>query len=285
MKPLLKWAGGKARLAPRIEEAFGVPCRGRHLEPFIGSGAVFLWRRAQGHVGEAILSDVNAKLVALHLATRDDPDGVIEELSRMPTTAGWESEYYRIRDEFNEGPFVGPAHAARFIWLNHAGFNGLYRENRSGGFNVPVGRYTEVHLPDEAEVRQVSRLFQGAEIRLCGFEETMAVACRGDQIYCDPPYVPLTQTAAFTAYSAGGFTMQHQKGLAVAAERAARRGAHVVISNHDLPVVREYLYSASSGFTVVDTPPVSRAISRNVQSRKPVFEVLASIGHPALRVA
>lgn len=285
MKPLLKWAGGKARLAPRIEEAFGVPCRGRHLEPFIGSGAVFLWRRAQGHVQDAILSDVNAKLVALHLAVRDDPDGVIHELSRMPTSPGWESEYYRVRDEFNEGPHVGPAHAARFIWLNHAGFNGLYRENRGGAFNVPVGRYTDVHLPSPADVHAVSKLLEGAEIRMCGFEDTIGLARRGDQIYCDPPYVPLTQTAAFTAYSAGGFTMQHQKVLAVAAERAARRGAHVIISNHDLPVVREYLYSASSGFEVVDTPPVSRAISRSVQSRKPVFEVLASIGRPTLRVA
>jgi DNA adenine methylase len=140
MKPVLKWAGGKARLAPQISVAFGEKCRGRYFEPFIGSGAVFLHRRAAGEVEDAVLADANGKLAAVHIVVRDHLDLLLEALDRMPKD-DYRDRYYEMRESYNRGPHQGPEHAARFIWLNRAGFNGLYRENKRGDFNVPVGRY------------------------------------------------------------------------------------------------------------------------------------------------
>ncbi len=284
MKPLLKWAGGKSRLAPLISEAFGAPCAGVYYEPFVGSASVFLARRARGEVAEAVLSDVNPKLVQLHAAVRDDVDGVLEALHALPGEDSWRERYYDVREAFNAGPHVGPLHAARFLWLNRTGFNGLYRENRGGAFNVPVGRYAQLRLPDEAHLRAISAMLAGVTLRTSSFEDIMAQAGRGDQVYCDPPYVPLTATAAFTAYAKVPFGMDAQRALANAAERAAFRGAKVVLSNHDLPLVRQELYKEASGFRVVASPLVARPISQKVHARKSIQEVVCAIG-PMLQVA
>lgn len=283
MKPLLKWAGGKHKLAGRIHDAFEGPCTGTYVEPFVGSGAVFFHRRMHGQVGEAVLADANDKLVAMHVAVRDAVDDVLEELGRLPVVE-YRDVYYEVREAFNAGPHVGPRHAARFLWLNRAGFNGLYRENRSGEYNVPVGRYAQVNMPDETAFRGVSGLLQGTELRVAGFDETVRRAGKGDQVYCDPPYVPLTQSADFTAYCKVPFGLREQQELAQEAQRAAFRGATVVLSNHDLPIVRAKLYSRANGFVVVETLPVGRAISRSVNSRKPILEVIARIG-PLRQVA
>ena len=184
MRPLLKWAGGKSRLAPLISEVFGERCRGRFVEPFLGSASVFLYRRAAGEIGEAVLADVNPKLVAMHMAVRDRVEEVVGELEGLPTRA-WEGRYYEVREAFNAGPHEGPLHAARLIWLNRAGFNGLYRENRSGAFNVPMGRYAELGVPGAEHLREVSGLLQGAELVAASFEEVMRRAGSGDQVYCD----------------------------------------------------------------------------------------------------
>lgn len=282
-KPLLKWAGGKSRLASQICDAFDSGCEGTFFEPFVGSAAVYLYRQSQGRVAEAVLSDVNPKLVALHRAVRDRVDDLLDELERLGTE-DYRERYYDIRTAFNEGPHEGPAHAARFIWLNRAGFNGLYRENKKGQFNVPVGRYKRLSIPSEEDFRRVSELLQPAELRVGGFEEIMKAAGRRDQVYCDPPYVPLNATAAFTSYAGGGFGLDAQQALAHAAMKAAFRGAQVVLSNHDLPLVRNELYKESCGFRHVARPMVGRAISRKVKSRKKIKEVIASIG-PLRQVA
>jgi DNA adenine methylase len=277
MRPLLKWAGGKSKLAAQISAAFDGPCRGVWVEPFLGSASVFLHRRARGEVSDAILSDANPKLVALHVAVRDQVDDVLAELAAMPTRA-WEPAYYDTREAFNAGPHAGPLHAARFIWLNRAGFNGLYRENRRGEFNVPIGRYAHLSPPGEAHLREVSELLQGVEIVSSGFADVMRRAGAGDQVYCDPPYVPLNATAAFTAYCKEPFGLDEQQALAQESMRAAFRGAQVVLSNHDLPIVRNELYPETSGFRHVARPQVGRAISREVHTRKAIAEVIASIG-------
>ena len=285
MKPVLKWAGGKAKLAVQISEAFGARCSGTYIEPFMGSGAVFLHRRSLGQVGNAILADVNPKLMAVHIALRDRVDDVLSELDELPRL-DWEASYYQIREYFNEGPWQGPRHAARFIWLNRAGYNGLYRENSGGKYNVPCGRYAKLHMPAPAAFRAVGKLLEGVELVATGFEEAMARAGRGDQVYCDPPYVPLSATANFTAYCKGPFGHREQQNLADAAFTAARRGALVVLSNHDLPVVREELYTYKRGFRYVGNPQVSRAISRKATHRGRVGEVIAAIGgRPVMLIA
>jgi len=277
MKPILKWAGGKARLAPRICAAFTGPCTGTYLEPFVGAGAVALYRLQRGEISNAVLSDVNHKLIAVHAAVRDHVDLVLEELERMPVE-DWKERYYEVRTAYNEGPFKGPAHAARFIWLNRAGFNGLYRENKKGGFNVPVGRYKRVALPSAEHFEAVSELLRGVELLPIDFRTALSKAGRGDQIYCDPPYVPLSATANFTAYCKAPFGMNEQVALAQTAHQAASRGAQVVLSNHDTPLVRDQIYRCEEGFRYVETPTVSRSISRKGTHRVAVSEVIAAIG-------
>ena len=275
MKPVLKWAGGKARLAPQIALAFGGRCEGTYYEPFVGSGAVYLHLKARGLVDRAVLSDANPKLVAVHAAVRDDVEGVLAELAALPDE-DWRDRYYEIRARYNAGPFDGPAHAARFLWLNRAGYNGLYRENRSGEFNVPCGKYSALRLPDATHFRRVSELLQDAELHTSSFAEVMARAGEGDHVYCDPPYVPLSATACFTGYCGAGFGLDQQRRLATSARKAAFKGATVVLSNHDLPVVRHQLYPESTGFRHVAKPRVARAISRGARGR--VDEVIAAIG-------
>ena len=275
-KPLLKWAGGKSRLAVDICEAFREPCSGTYFEPFVGSAAVFLDRRARRRIGKAVLSDVNSKLVETHRAVRDDVDGVIRALERIGT-ANWRERYYDVREAYNTGPWDGPDHAARFIWLNRACFNGLYRENRHGGFNVPIGSYTRLAIPEPAQFWEVSRLLQGVELVAGGFAAVLDRVRPGDQVYCDPPYVPLTATANFTGYSKEPFGPNEQMSLAQEAVRIGALGATVVLSNHDTPYVREHLYTDVAGFRV-SRIDVSRAISRDGASRRPVGEVIAAIG-------
>lgn len=277
MKPILKWAGGKARLAPQISDAFGEPCRGTYYEPFIGSAAVFLYRRATGEVKRAVLADLNHKLIEVHRAIRDDVDGVMRGLDALPK-ADWRDRYYEVREDYNAGPWRGTEHAARFIWLNRAGFNGLYRENRRGGFNVPVGRYAELKFPSYEAFSLVSHLLRGVDLVSASFEDVMREARDGDQVYCDPPYVPLSETANFVGYCGADFGMSEQKLLSDCARRAAMYGARVVLSNHDLPVVRHDLYPENLGFEHVAKPRVARAISRRAVSRKRVSEVIAAIG-------
>jgi DNA adenine methylase len=162
--------------------------------------------------------------------------------------------------------------------LNRGGFNGLYRENRHGGFNVPMGSYARITLPEPAAFWEVSRLLQGVEIVTAEFGDVLARAQEGDQVYCDPPYVPLSATANFTAYCKEPFGPSQQQDLADAAREAAARGVRVVLSNHDLPTVIDHLYAEARGFEHVARPRVARAISRNGADRKAVAEVIAAIG-------
>jgi DNA adenine methylase len=281
MKPILKWAGGKARLAPQIAEAFGEECAGTYFEPFVGSAAVYLHLRASGRVERAVLSDANDKLVAVHRAVRDDVEGLLDALRGMPSD-DWRDRYYEVRDAYNAGPFDGALHAARFVWLNRAGFNGLYRENRRGEFNVPCGSYASLKLPDPDHFRAVSALLRDAELRSAPFAAVLAAADEGDHVYCDPPYVPLSETACFTGYCSLPFGHAEQQELARAAKKAAFKGARVVLSNHDLPIVRNELYSPRKGFEHVARPRVARAISRGPRGSVP--EVIAAIG-PLRRTA
>jgi DNA adenine methylase len=274
---LLKWAGGKSRLAPLISSAFSGPCTGTYFEPFLGSAAVFLHRFAAGEVGAAVLSDANPKLTAFHIAVRDQVDDVVAKLAALPIE-DVRDRYYDVREAFNDGPHAGPRHAARLIWLNRTNFNGLYRENRNGGYNVPAGRHQRIDIPSASRLREVSSALQGVEIVACSYEQAFQRAGRGDQLYCDPPYLPLNATARFTSYYRERFSVEHQVELAGHAMRAAFHGAEVVLSNHDVPLVRDELYRHCCGFRHVARPQVSRAIAGAAASRRSTAEIVAAIG-------
>lgn len=269
VNPLLKWPGSKRKIARFIDLAFRGPCRGVYVEPFLGSGAVYLHRRAVGTVRGAYLSDVSEKLIGFHLAIQGEVERVIRELARMPAGDDWADWYTDIRDQFNAGEPTGARHAARMLWLNRACFNGVYRENSRGEFNVPVGKYDRISLPSAARLREVSAALAGAKIEVADFR---SVLCRhADQVYCDPPYVPLSPTASFTSYSAGGFGLRDQAALMGAAANCVSNGATVVLSNADVPLVRELYPEERWKLYALE---VSRSISRNGDGRKKTGEVL-----------
>lgn len=281
MKPFLKWAGGKSRLITGILAAFPAASTGHtrgcgtYYEPFLGAGAVFFARAdSLEDFDHAVLSDACAPLMHCHQMVRDQIDDVLTELDKMPADENWKHQYYMIRTAFNNTSMTnGPLAAARFIWLNKAGFNGMWRVNQKGEFNIPMGSYKVPALPPEEILRKASRLLQQAELLTRSFDEVMFGAGEGDQIYCDPPYVPLTATSDFTGYTEGGFGHRDQVLLVQCAQAAVYRKADVVLSNHDLPIVRE-LYA---GFDLVEVS-VRRSISADGKKRKYVDELLIRNG-------
>jgi DNA adenine methylase len=271
VRPFLKWAGGKTRVVPHIRRVLASVAGDRLVEPFVGSGAVFLnlprFRRL-------LLADANADLVCLyrHVLERSD-DLIAEGRTLFVPTNNERAAYFALRDEFNASPAFGLRRAALFVYLNRHCFNGLCRYNSKGGFNVPFGRYAMVGFPEEEIRRFHARLASAEEVRIehADFRQVMRDELRpGDVVYADPPYVPLSATASFTAYAEGGFGHAEQVALAEAAREAAGRGNPVLLSNHDTPVVRD-LYAGAR----VESFPVRRSISRDGGTRSDVAEVLA----------
>ena len=224
MRPLLKWAGGKRQLLPALEQYYP-PSFKRYLEPFLGSGAVFFHLAATGSStdGAVRLSDVNADLIGCYRTVRDRTDAVIDalqELERDHRRRG-DACYYDVRDQrFNPmratlaaeradraADAYTPALAAMLIFLNRTGFNGLFRLNRLGGFNVPAGRYREPRICDPDHIRGRGRRASSSWLAIehRGFEATLGEAGAGDFVYCDPPYAPLSRTSSFANYTAAGF--------------------------------------------------------------------------------
>ena len=263
MKPFLKWAGGKFRIVDRIRAA--LPTGRRLVEPFAGSGAVFL----NTDYEEYLIADSNADLINVF---RQAKTGGAEFARRAKSLFVPENNqkdaFYRLRADFNNTSDL-EYKAAVFIYLNRHCFNGLCRYNSKGIFNVPFGRYNRPTFP-EAELANFSLKSQRCEFMVSDFRTTMKSAQRGDVIYCDPPYVPLTATANFTDYTAGGFGAIDQQELADLANELNSRGVPVVISNHDTKFTR-LAYSSAS----IEAFDVQRFISRDASNRSKAAELLA----------
>lgn len=232
--PIVKWAGGKRSLVPHLLRL--APQRfSTFYEPFLGGGSFFLALAPP----RAALNDANHDLMEVYRAVRDDPDGVITALDEMQPRVLDAEFFYHIRaTPAAELPIQ--ERAARFIFLNKTCYNGLYRVNRAGQFNVPFGRYARPPgLYDRANVWRVSELLKRTELWCGDFETALEGGGRGDFVYVDPPYVPLTATASFTRYTRGNFTAIDQRRLADAVHELTRRGCRTLISNSDTPLVRE----------------------------------------------
>ncbi len=252
MKPLLKWAGGKTRLAPQILRALGPG--GRLVEPFVGSGAVWLALAEAEPDATAYLADVSPAVVAVHRAVRDSVDDVLLEVAGLPVGPDWREQYQGVLDVFNwlvarDVDRADPRVAARMLWLNRAAFNGLYRVNRGGRANMPAGDAVDLKLPAEARIREVSAALQRAEIVCADFRTAMMAVRAGDRVYLDPPYFATGDRPAFVAYAAGGFTERDQAEVARLGLDAAARGARVVATNADVPASRK-LYRPRLGWDV-----------------------------------
>lgn len=263
-RPFLKWAGNKYRVMQHILPQ--LPPGRRLIEPFAGSCALFLNTDYRLNV----LNDTNADLINLYTILQDEGHAFIDEAQRFFTPRyNNEATYYRLRKQFNscDDPWLK---AALFVYLNRHGYNGLCRYNAGGGFNVPFGRYQRPYYPAR-EMREFHARSKQARFTNESFVSAMRKARRGDVVYCDPPYVALSRTANFTAYSAGGFGEAQQYALASEAERLAARGVTVLISNHDTDFTRQAYHNADRQLSF----PVRRSISCNGAQRGHAAELLA----------
>jgi DNA adenine methylase len=232
--PFIKWVGGKRQLLPTILELVPRSISGTYHEPFIGGGAVFFALFGEGRIRRAVLSDVNRDLIDVYTTVRDSPEELIAALREHRND---KAHYYRVRALAVDG-LSKVERAARFIFLNRCGYNGLYRVNASGKFNVPFGRYVNPRICDAENLRAASHALQCSEFR-CGDFGGAAKARGDDFVYFDPPYVPLTRTASFTSYASGGFGPAEQVRLRDLARRLKRRGVRVLLSNSSVPAVHE----------------------------------------------
>ena len=270
--PLVKWAGGKAGLLARIIER--VPASfGTYHEPFLGGGAAFfalqLLRLRSGQATTAVLSDTNRELIAMYEAVRDDPESLMRALDCLQPYVLDHERYYAIRAQ--DAADLTPAEAAaRFIYLNKTCYNGLYRVNRRGQFNVPFGRYTRPpRLYDGANLLAVSAALRRATLLCADYHDALVDARAGDFVYLDPPYHPISRTASFTSYTALAFGEGDQRALAQEVRRLTSVGAYVLLSNSDTPLIRE-LYA---GYAMTPVT-VGRAINSKGDRRTGARELL-----------
>ncbi len=268
LSPFLKWAGGKARLLGQFERFFPHEV-GRYSEPFVGSGAVFFYVMERFNPADVVLSDSNEELMNAYRAVRDDVEDLLIGLKEHRRSHG-EGHYYRVRS-LNPAALSPPARAARLIYLNKTCFNGLYRVNSRGGFNVPMGSYKNPRIFDAENLRRVSQALQSVDLQVRHFSVLSDIAKqrRGDFIYFDPPYHPLSKTSSFTSYTAGDFKESDQKRLAEVYRTLDRKGCRLMLSNSDCLFTRG-LYK---GFRL-ETVRARRAINSKADGRGEINELL-----------
>lgn len=293
MKPLLKWVGGKRQLLPALRPYYAREF-GAYIEPFFGSGAVFfdLWEQGLLQGRPVVLIDSNPDLIGCYEMVRDQPTAVADALEQLAEAHARDGRacYYRVRDEaFNPARAASrkddgaiaytPALAAMLIYLNRTGFNGLFRVNARGSFNVPAGRYERPRIADRERVMQVSTALgaPGVSLRWSSFTEAGRIAVAGDFLYIDPPYAPLTDTANFTSYTSARFDADAQQALQQMVVELSRRGCQVLLSNSTAPVITS-LYERNreakrAGLRALRVP-ARRAVNSNAARRGPVDEYL-----------
>lgn len=273
-KPFLKWAGGKRTSLEHIRKVYPAKID-RYIEPMMGGGAVFFDLLPE----RSVISDTNEELINAYKVVRNDVDGLISVLSSHESSGvGLPMEehevfYYNLRSA-NLSRLCPVERAARFIFLNRTCFNGLYRVNKSGAFNVPCGKYKNPTVCDVANLRACSKALQGTVIACADVVDVLSVAGKGDFVYIDPPYLKIASNS-FTAYTPEGFGIAEHEQLALCFHKAVRRGAFVVESNTSLPWVKEKYKKYS-----IEMIPARRSISRDPSSRGLVLDCLIVSGKP-----
>jgi DNA adenine methylase len=285
--PILKWAGGKGQILDKLYYHFPKKYKDYH-EPMIGGGALFFDLKPQG----GTVNDINPRLINFYKSVRDYPEKLIKvsKSFKSPTSPpdpnldfskvnrkGKEIKnyYYQQRELFNRRPNgedFDPLHeAALLLYLNRTCYNGLYRENSSGEFNVPIGRYKNPNWVRERKVLEASEVLQNIKIYNKSFDYILDVAKPRDLVYFDPPYVPMSSTASFTDYSANGFDRKDQKKLLRIAKKLDRGEIKVIISNSGVM----YGFYEREGF-FVNFISATRAINSDPENRGEVAEIIAT---------
>ena len=269
-RPFLKWAGGKGQLIRQYQPFFPAHFT-TYYEPFLGGGAIYFHLLPQ----QAELTDINPELVNVYCCIRDRVEDVIDLLQTHKQQHS-KDYYYQVRSQAN---LPAIERAARLIYLNKTCFNGLYRENSKGAFNVPIGRYKNPKICDPDLLRAAAAALQAAQIEVNSFEQVCDRATGPDDfVYFDPPYHPLNATSKFTAYSRYAFRDEDQVRLRDTFVALAARGVKVMLSNSDCPFIRElYQDFAATTYAI----QAARSINSNAQKRGKITEVLILSYAPA----
>jgi len=262
-KPFVKWAGGKRQLLDRLIE-HAPRSYNTYLEPFIGGGALMFALMPS----KCIISDINAELINTYNVIRED---VYELLDSLEQHTNDEKYFYAMRAR-NTIALTSVERASRFIYLNKTCFNGLYRENSKGFFNVPFGRYENPNIVDTENLIAVSKYLNDSDVQFLNqdYIRTAYTAKKGDFVYFDPPYLPASKTASFTKYAKSDFTVKDQERLSIKFSELANRGCYVLLSNSNMPFIKE-LYK---DFEIIEIE-ATRAINCKAEKRgKGMYEVI-----------
>lgn len=265
-RPFLKWAGGKSQLITQYKPYFPETFK-TYYEPFLGGGAIFFHLLPE----KAILTDINPELINCYLCVKNEVEKLIELLEEHQYNHALSPKeyYYKMRRLWGEGNAV--ERAARLIYLNKTCYNGLYRENSQGKFNVPMGNYKFPKICHPELLRSVSGALKNAEIAVSSFENVLNSARSDDFVYFDPPYHPLSSTSNFTAYSRYNFNESEQIKLRDTFAELAKRGVKVMLSNSDCSFIRD-LYK---DFNISEIS-ATRAINSNSKKRGKISEILVT---------
>lgn len=269
-RPFVKWAGGKSQLLPRLRAWFP-PRFNAYFEPFLGGGAVYFdLKPARAH-----LNDINPALIACYDNLKRRPNTVIAVLRELQreyahgSAAARKTLFYKIRSEFNALENAVPQKTGYLIFLNKTCFNGMYRESLTGQFNVPFGRYENPRICDDDNLSRVSAMLKTAVLTSVPFDEAVRFARKGDFVYLDPPYHPLSKTSSFTSYHARDFSEADQVRLRDLFVDLHSRGCFVMLSNSHTAFIRK-LYRDFPRYTVM----ANRAINCKAGGRGKIKELV-----------
>lgn len=258
--PFLRWVGGKQRLVTELLNVIPEGIRlGTYHEPFVGAASLF----AALQPAVACLSDANGPLMAMYEEVRDHPESVFNALVNLGER-DCESHYYETRIEYNRGS-SSPLQAARFIYLNRTCFNGMFRVNKQGAFNVPYGFLNTPRIPSRSTMCEWSSMLRNSTLEMRSFETVIDRVNSGDLVYLDPPYPPLNETSYFAHYTADRFPEEKQKATATLARRLDQAGCYVVVSNADTPAIRSLYRGWRKRETAVARVVTSKGIARRAK--------------------
>jgi len=264
-RPFLKWAGGKRQLLPQISKL--VPKMKTYYEPFIGAGAVLFHLQPK----KAVINDTNVELINCYDTIKNNLDKLIEDLNNHKN----EKEYFYSIRELDRMPayqkLSDVGRSSRIIYLNKTCYNGLFRVNSQGQFNTPFGRYNNPKIVDETVLKAVNKYLNSSDVTILNldFEEAVSTAKKGDFVYFDPPYDPISDTSSFTGYDINGFNKNEQKRLKDTFEGLTNKGVKCMLSNSKTPFITK-LYNE---YVTIDVSAI-RSINSNASKRGKIEEIL-----------
>lgn len=274
-KPFIKWVGGKGKLVPELEKYFPKKFN-RYFEPFVGGGALFYEVIKKNNIVFSSINDINKKLIVTYKQIQQDPKKIISLLKNIENeykklSLEEQKEYfYKIRKKYNEESLDNITIAVYLIFLNKTCFNGMYRENSKGGYNIPFGDQKNPTICDEKNILAVSKCLKNTEINNLSFEEAVEKCKKGDFIYFDPPYYPISATSSFTSYSKNSFGPREQEKLRDVFIKLAKKGCFVMLSNSNTDFIRETYKEYKDYFKYIYA---TRSINSNGNKRGKILEI------------